>query len=985
MFQSLKFFIALLFFSPSVFSQKYNFVNFTVEDGLIQSQAMHIIQDKNKYLWVGTEGGLCKFDGKTFVKYSTQDGLVSNFINKLMCDADGKIWIASMKGVSVFDGRGFSHVKQNNKLIGNTNYLSEYKGKVYAINNLKGCIIDKELNFKRISISNDTTERVTTIYRTPQNHLLAYVYSKGIYSLHQNGWKLLSGVPETFKDIVVKSILINVDSDTLIATNKGLFTLKKNVLDYYRLKDNSVINQVVFCLEQLNSAIWFGADQGAYKIENGNLIHFNGRNGLTDNFVYSIFKDAENNLWFASDADGIFKYKENNFSFYDKSFGLVNPIIMGVAQTTDGNIYAADYSGNLYRITDENKIEPLQLQGSGLNNAKINVIYADNENNLFIGTLGKQVFSYNIKTGVKAIGENSEYKLRGGNCFLKDSKGNLILGNAQGLFVIDKQNKIKKINTPPASFNALALMNDKRILVASSNGVIILDENYEAFYPKIKGVENSEILCLKYRDDIAWLGSTEHGVYRWDIKKNTTSHYDMQAGLPSNFIYSIIVRNDNDIWFGTGFGISNLLIDNTGKNVAVKNYSRADGLIGMECNHTSELLAADSTLWFGTTKGLAHFKPLSVKSEVIKPFVVLRSVKLFSAPVTDSSLSERFSSWYNIPEGLVLSSKQNNLTFELSGIYLSNPDDILYKYKLGGIDKDYTISNNPIINYPALPPGKYKLMVYAITKGGVESSNMVEYAFEIKKAFYQEAWFILLVFILSIGSIGLVIYLYFRKKQKEKLMREKIREEEFTKLRQRTAEDFHDEMGNKLTRISVLSDILKSKVNNGEQEVLNIVTQIKENTTALYNGSRDIIWSLNSKNDNFYEITEHVKNLGHEIFSETSTSFYFDHNVKPADNIKLKLDYSRNLIMIFKEVYNNILKHSQANNVNARVQLVNDEEALIMISDNGKGFDAKREHKGNGLKNMQNRIRRINGTLSINSSENNGTEILISLRDIFYI
>jgi signal transduction histidine kinase len=89
--------------------------------------------------------------------------------------------------------------------------------------------------------------------------------------------------------------------------------------------------------------------------------------------------------------------------------------------------------------------------------------------------------------------------------------------------------------------------------------------------------------------------------------------------------------------------------------------------------------------------------------------------------------------------------------------------------------------------------------------------------------------------------------------------------------------------------------------------------------------------------------------------------------------------------MIFKEVYNNILKHSQAHTVKAKIELVDNSEAIILISDNGKGFDSEIEHKGNGLKNIQNRIRRINGTFKINSSVNNGTEIMISLKDIFHI
>lgn len=972
-------FLFCLFGLFSAHAQKYNFVNFTVEDGLIQSQAMHIVQDNNRYLWIATEGGLSKFDGKNFLKYSSQDGIVSNFINKLLCDESGKIWIGTRKGLSVYDGKQFSTIKNSGKNLGNTNYIAQLNGDIYSISSFKLCQLNGK-SPRKINISGDTSEKITAL-KSHGTHLIAFVYTKGFYFGDGSSWKKLADIQREHKDLVIRDIIIDSGEDTLLASAKGLLTLKNGKIDYVKLRDNSPVNHVVFCAARLHNSIWFGTDQGAYKIEDGNLIHFNSRNGLTDNFVYSIFRDAENNLWFASDADGIFKYKENNFSFYDKSFGLTNPIIMGVAQTSNGTIYAADYSGNLYRIGDDYKITQMKLEG-GVHDAKINTIYAHGDE-LFIGSLGRRVFSYHAEKGIKVIGENSEFKLRGSNCFLKDKKGNLLLGNAQGLFLINEKNAIRKINIPPANYNALAEMENGSVLVGNSNGLVLLDSNYNPSVPKIQGLENSEVLCLKYQEGIAWLGTTEHGVFRWDIRKNAVERYDVQDGLPSNFIYSMIVRNPNDIWLGTGFGICNIIADNKGKIQQVKNYGKSDGLIGMECNHTSELLAADSTLWFGTTKGLAHFKPSANRNEEIKPFIILRAVKLFSNPITDSTLCSGFTPWYNLPVGLELSNRQNHLTFELSGIYLSNPEDVLFKYKLDGIDKDFTITNNPVINYPALPPGKYTLMVYALTRGGAESVNSVQYSFQIHKALYQETWFVVLMFLTAIGIVSLIIYLYFRKKQEEKLMREKIREEEFTKLRHRTAEDFHDEMGNKLTRISVLSDILRSKLGGGEKEVLNIVNQIKENTTALYNGSRDIIWSLNSKNDNLFEIAEHVKQLGNEIFSETNVSFDFNHNIRKEDNFKLKLDYSRNLIMIFKEVYNNILKHSGATQVNVRLELINEKEALIMINDNGKGFDAVAEHKGNGLKNIANRARRINGNLTIKSSPGNGTEIIISLKDIF--
>ena len=212
-------------------------------------------------------------------------------------------------------------------------------------------------------------------------------------------------------------------------------------------------------------------------------------------------------------------------------------------------------------------------------------------------------------------------------------------------------------------------------------------------------------------------------------------------------------------------------------------------------------------------------------------------------------------------------------------------------------------------------------------------------------------------------------------------MLEKIREEEFMKLRQRTAEDFHDEMGNKLTRISILTDILRSKVSEKEDETHQLVSQIKENTNALYSGSRDIIWSLNSQNDGIYEIAEHIKDIGIEIFHDTAIDFEYSHNIINT-RLKLKLDFSRNLIMVFKEVYNNILKHSKATKVSVRLNLTDNGALEISITDNGVGFAADVIQKGNGVKNIKNRVNRMNGEVSI-QSENGKTQIGIVLKNIF--
>jgi len=973
-----------LFLSLISFGQKYNFVNWTVEDGLIQSQAIHLCQDKFRQLWIATEGGLCKFDGKKFTGYAMQDGLVANRVNMIMCDTEGNIWAGTESGLSVFNGHKFKKIalgKYPTNTIGTIIQMPD--GKIYTTNNYKLFCIE---NFKseKLPVTNDSTESISTLYKTNSGNLLAYVYKKGLYVLKENKWQRIAQSSENINSKFIRDIFITSSNDTLFATATGLFKSTNGNITNSFFQDKAYAELNIYSIaEDAKNNLWLGTYSGAYKIEGKEMIHFDSKKGFTDNTVFTIYKDIENNLWFATDADGIFKFRENTFMYYDKSSGLSNPIIMGVVQTSNKNIYAAGYGGGLYKINSNNGLENVKLNNPVLENSKINSLYADNNDNVWIGSLGKGVWKYNEKSGLEKIENNgAENILRGGTCFLKDANENILIGNAQGLFLLDMKKNITKIKMPMVLISALKQVSPDSIFAGTSKGIFLIDKNYKVTPINKPAFENSSVLCLAVKNKHIWIGTTDRGLLNWDLTTGKIVNYNTANGLPSNFIYSIYVSGKQTAWTGTGFGISNLFLKSNGDIAAVKNYGRADGLLGMECNHNSVLFASDSGLWFGTTKGLFHFNPYSNIVEDNKPFVLLKSVKLFSSQITDTTLCKGFDTWFNTPQQLKLKSGQNHLTFELNAIYFTNPEDILYKYKLEGIDKDYTISSNPVVIYPSLPPGKYTLKIQALTKSGVLSANNINYSFEIEKAFYQTRFFQILVVCLLISIGALFAYLSVRRKEKQKEIVEKIREEEFVKLRQRTAEDFHDEMGNKLTRISILTDILKSKVDQKENETLKLVSQIKENTNALYNGSRDIIWSLNAQNDGIYEIAEHIKDIGSEIFHDTAIDFELSHNIH-EHGLKLKLDYSRNLIMVFKEVYNNILKHAKATKVSVQFKIIDEHELEITVSDNGTGFDAEAIQKGNGIKNIKNRVNRMNGEIIIESDKQQGTKINIVLKNIF--
>lgn len=970
-----------------VFSQKYNFVNWTVEDGLIQSQASFICQDKYRQLWIGTEGGICKFDGKKFSGYTVQEGLASNSINSLLCDRAGSIWMTTNAGISVFNGKKFKSLKLDNSKNNHFTHLIEHHpNQYYTLSSYKLFTLTND-SLSRVQITLDTTERVTALYNQVENKSFCFVHNKGLFYLDKKPWRFIAKTTKDWGNRFTRVIYITSHNDTLIGTNHGLFYLNRGKFNFFK-SELSEVN--VLCLEEdARGNIWIGTDNGVYKCEEKKVSYFNSQSGFTDNSVNHIFLDKENNLWFATDADGIYKFRENTFTYFDKTSGLQNTIIMGVTQTSNGNIYVAGYGGGIYSIEKSSTLTQLTNIHVALAQSRINCLYTDSNDVVWVGTINKGVWKFKESKSCEQIQNlNNQVEVSGAVCFYERTKGEMLIGTSSGLFIYNSKKEILKINgLHNFLITSIKAFNKDCLMIGTGKGLYFINHQNQIFESHNNATKNIPILCLAQKGSDTWIGTTDRGVICWNTKNGEIRNYNTSVGLPSNFIYSIDISDDRNVWIGTGFGICNMKLNAKDSILAIKNFGRSDGLLGMECSHNGLLRAKDSSLWFGTTKGLFHFNPNSGFTDDVKPFVLLKSVKLYSESINDSTLYTNKNLWFDVPSNLKLKSNQNHLTFELGCIFHTNPEDVIYKYKLNSTDKDFTFSSNPVIIYPALPPGKYTLSIEAVTKSGMISLNQIEFKFEIEKAFYQTGLFqflIIVILLLTGASVAFIITrLRQKRKQREKEFLQKIREEEFLKLRERTAEDFHDEMGNNLTRISILSDVLKSKIDSQDAEVNKLIRQIKDNTNALYNGSRDIIWSLNAQNDGLYQVLEHIKEIGTEIFGDTDIEFDFIHSLSNNNSLKLKLDYSRNLTMIFKELYNNILKHANASQVKVNVELDALNQVKIIVMDNGKGFNANIQHDGNGLKNIQNRVTRLGGTVNFENNNNNGTCITIIFKTIF--
>lgn len=200
-------------------------------------------------------------------------------------------------------------------------------------------------------------------------------------------------------------------------------------------------------------------------------------------------------------------------------------------------------------------------------------------------------------------------------------------------------------------------------------------------------------------------------------------------------------------------------------------------------------------------------------------------------------------------------------------------------------------------------------------------------------------------------------------------------------MRNDLAKDFHDEMGNKLASITMLSQSIRYKMENKENDtaIESLLNSIEERSKELYYGTKDFIWSIDFKSDYIDEWFIYIRDFGEDFFGKLGISFYSNSNISQNNNLTFEATTSRQLIYVLKELMTNTAKHANANQASFEMLLDTDNMSVeIIFSDNGDGFEIEK-NKLRGVKNIQERIQNIHGKLTDSSNNTNGSLYSIQL------
>lgn len=570
--------VLVLFFirAELCFSQQYNFINYSVSEGLVNSQVNRIAQDTRGYLLFATAGGVSSFNGKEFKNYSKSNGLPGNSLSSIISDADGNVLMATESGLAIFNGKNFAVLKVENELP-SENILSlceDKNGNIWTGTSEGLCTIKNnsgKYSVQKILLSESKTISFGYLYEDKDHNMWAGTTQNGIYFFEFNPSSVFSDT--TLSEIASEKISVDGKSCSVFHFNNS----------------NVLCGNIIRTIYQDDSGtMWIGCwRSGITKISAKGIFNYSSKEKnlpLSCDRIWAVQEDKAGNLWFATDGFGVDRiskdstFERKNIQEFTVGNGLPSNHIFSIFLDREENLWFGTYNGGVSKLSDVRFVNYL----GGIRGVEKNIlsVFQDKTGNYWFGTFGGGAFMIDGKKG-EGSGEMKNYSWDQGisesgvSAINQTNDGILLFGTiGGGISILDPAN----LNKPGIVFSAL-------------------DKN--------NGLPFNFITSL-YKDSNGniWAGSEEGGVSRITFsgtKPVKIVHISQEKGLSSNQVSSIYEDTEGKIWIGTSEGVSVIVnpekIAEEKPNIII--YSKKNGLASNNISAiTSDKLGR---IWLGTS------------------------------------------------------------------------------------------------------------------------------------------------------------------------------------------------------------------------------------------------------------------------------------------------------------------------------------------------------------------------------------------------
>jgi ligand-binding sensor domain-containing protein/signal transduction histidine kinase/DNA-binding response OmpR family regulator len=862
----------------------YSFKHYNINNGLSQNTVHAIFQDNLGFMWFGTKDGLNRFDGTSFkiYKFSPGENLRDNVFHRIIQDKHDNLWVGTDDGIYIYDPReeGFDRFElttsDNNSIDGVvTDILEDNEGDIWISVEEKGVfhydLIAGTLANYRIPQSPDGMMMVS-LCLGKEGDIWAFPYNLPFVRIDKKMGKVsefqLIDDPDLFYNTgEVWKVVADEYNQLLIASStKGLISVNTVSRTHRILLSEDAGGKPIFarCLARIDSrTIWVGSESGLYIYNTETKKAENLRHNrsvpysLSDNAIYSIYKDREGGIWIGSFFGGIDYYSNqyNQFELFypvDGMNRMKGSRVREFCEAPDGKIWIGTEDNGL-NLFDPVKSEflplPVPLQSLYTN---IHALLADGDY-LWIGTFSKGLNRFNLKThelvtftqsdDPNSISQNSTFSI------YKDRQNTLWMGNLSGLNIYDyENNNFKQIEEFQGIYvqDIFEDTNGKIWVATFTKGLYQYDpvtDKWRVFlydpsnrkntlYSKITSVFEDSQKQL-------WVATEGGGFYLFSRRNEEFTPINSSKGLPNDMVYQIQEDDTGNLWLSTNAG----LVRYNPRTGIFRNYTVENGLNTNQFNYQSSYKAADGTLYFGSIDGFVRFNPSTFKEPELTIPMVFTELFVNNVPVSPKDEKSLLDQSILFTDNLTLPHRENSFRLSYAILNYSNRTDYRLLYKLEGFDKEWiqSESNNDII-YSNLKPGRY-LLSLKLHNGSKDNDGdaLKTLGIYIRPPFWLSGWAYLVYTMLVIMSLlGLFRFLNYRN---QRIQRERMRAFEQQKERElyRSKIDFFTNVAHEIrTPLSLIKApldhvIITEEVSEGVKENLQIMSKNTDRLLSLTN------------------------------------------------------------------------------------------------------------------------------------------------------
>ncbi|MEZ4957980.1 MAG: two-component regulator propeller domain-containing protein [Saprospiraceae bacterium] len=980
----------------------------TVEDGLLQARNDFVYKDSMGFVWISSLNGLNVYDGKKIRTFQpdfedTTSIFGQNIQSPFFETNDGDIIFTTYEGINIYNRKhdSFSHVVVPDNLHFYYAFHLDPEGKLWFVNNTTYLYtLDLfTLKLEKLDSFPSNIYRVTPLLNTNGyiSELWAFSFQEaGVHIFRKQGEQFIkehhfgddSQTPLFFSQIIFED-----HNNVWCATETGLYSYNQvdKTLTQFNLPD--VINS------EANAVAFLNKDTILVGYENMGLYFFNKKkktfisnisaditnpNSLSSSNISQIYVDNEKGIWLSIPGIGVdfFNTEKSQFSYFKienpiSKFNLnETPVPTGIVEDANGNIWCATMSNGLY-ILDKNKkllkhFTTEQNNDHRLLSNRVIFIYKDREQRIWMVSW----------EGIMVIYPNGERDVIKNDSFhflrvyqLED--GRMLIGCLEGgIFEIKQkaEHKFEIISIPGISrvdaYTTLWQSSQGLLYCCRDVSDILIMDPAKGY--KIVGViplsGESEAFYENRVDGSIWIANSS-GLVR--LRKGQTDGDGMRFftekdGLPDRVIYGILPDRDSILWVSTNRGIASFNMF----NFKVRQFGLADGLPSLANSSLAFTKLESGEMLFGTPQGFTNFFPENIKTLGIEAHPVITRILINDEENPELIKDVSGATNVNIIRSLTLPFEYNTISFNFAALEYSDPANTKFEYQMEGVDKTWVKNGSQnFARYSKMDVGEFTFKLRASNSEG-KFSEPVLLAIKITPPFTQSPLFYALIILLVVSVFGLIIFI--RNKRQEEIMRLEIEKREALELeRQRIARDVHDDLGSGLSALSLQMAMAQYKTSPEE-----IKTELEKANLAAVDLSgkiREVIWTVSAKNDTLSNLISYLNQYAIDLLENTNIDLLVN-LPEVIPQITVTGEYRRTTFLAFKEALNNMLKHANASQVAINFKLIGN-DLHIIVADNGVGFDPKllEQSSGNGLLNMQTRMRDIGSDCQFETSDKGAT------------